>query len=335
MTEIEHTVTDLVVHKLIKHEQGPADVVLRGEACRLTDAVVRLVERLCKLYRDRPGKGYGRFEEDEATFPMPAFLRRHIVEREIDFAALTRQMMEHLKQLAEQEELEEGGFVLIARIREGEADCLWVALLTEALGTAIDAQLNVVDSAHLDLASLKAAGRVDLSAWRRGDERYISFLKGRGDVAHYFKRFLGCSDVVIALKETQKLVQTLTHFAETERLEAPVRDELLERAHVYLDELGESGAPVSLDTVAREVWPAAPERLDEMLQADATKLASGFVPDRRALRPLVRFKASAEQWKLEFDRSGLRSGAVTYDRASDTLVLSNLPDYLKRMLLDE
>lgn len=335
MTEIEHTVTDLVVHRLVKHEQAPADVLLRSEPCRVTDAVVRLVERMCKHYRDRPGKGYGRFEDDEATFPMPSFLRSHLVDRDIDFAGLTRLMMEHLKQLAEQEEVEEGGFVLIARIREGDADCLWVAILTETVGTAIDGQLNIIDCAHLDLGSLKAAGRVDLSGWRRGDERYISFLKGRGDVAHYFKRFLGCSDVVIALKETQKLVQTLTHFAETERLESPARDQLLERAHVYLDELGECGAPVSLDAVAREVWPSAPERLDEMLQAEASKLASGFVPDRRALRPLVRFKASADQWKLEFDRSGLRSGAVTYDKATDTLVLSNLPDYLKRMLLEE
>ncbi|HAF55594.1 MAG TPA: nucleoid-associated protein, partial [Thauera sp.] len=51
-----------------------------------------------------------------------------------------------------------------------------------------------------------------------------------------------------------------------------------------------------------------------------------------AIRPLVRFSASGENWKLEFERSGLHSGAVHYDRATDTLVLSGVPDYLKRML---
>jgi len=64
-------------------------------------------------------------------------------------------------------------------------------------------------------------------------------------------------------------------------------------------------------------------------------LSSGFVPDRRALRPLVRFRASAQQWKIEFDRSSLRTGAVHYDKASNTLVLSDIPEQLRRMLLDE
>ena len=55
-------------------------------------------------------------------------------------------------------------------------------------------------------------------------------------------------------------------------------------------------------------------------------------PRFRAIRPLVRFSASGEQWKVEFDRSSLHSGAVHYDSATDTLVLSGVPDYLKRML---
>lgn len=335
MAEIQHTITDLVVHRLIKDEHGPAQIELRASVCPQSAAALALVERLCRIYRDRPGKGYGRFEQDEATFPMESHVRRHVLERTIDFITLTQSMMQHLQQRADEAQLTEGGYVLIARIQEGATDSLWVAMLTETVGTAIDDRLDVTERIHLDFSNLRVAGRIDLTGWQRGDERYISFLKGRADVAEYFKQFLGCSDVVIALKETQKLVQTLGHFAETQRLEPPQRDELMERAHLYLDELGECGAPLSLDTVARELWPEEPARLDQAFAEAAATIANGFVPDRRALRPLVRFKASAEQWKLEFDRSSLRSGAVSYDKASDTLVLSNLPDYLKRMLLEE
>ena len=78
----------------------------------------------------------------------------------------------------------------------------------------------------------------------------------------------------------------------------------------------------------------APARLAETLQNEALDLATGFVPDKRALRPLIRFKASAEDWKLEFERSGLRSGAVQYDEANNTLVLTNVPESLKKMLLE-
>ena len=51
--------------------------------------------------------------------------------------------------------------------------------------------LSILDSPHLDMAGLQVAGRIDITAWQAGAERYISFLKGRGDVAGWFKRCLG------------------------------------------------------------------------------------------------------------------------------------------------
>lgn len=331
MTPVQHTITDVVVHRLLKQEGAPASVELRPTACAVNDAAVRLVERLCSHYADRSSKGYGRFEDDEATYPLPYMMKAHVVERSVDFATVSQQMMTQLQACID-EEAEAGGFVIIARITEGKTDTLWVAVMGEALGTSITGTLDIVDCAHLDFSALKAAGRIDLSGWQRGDERYISFLKGRGDVAPWFKRFLGCTDLVIAVKETKKLVLALNQFVENERLEPAERDAVLERAHVYLDELGETGVPVALDEVARQVCPERAPQLDAALKTEAVKLADGFVPDRRAIRPLVRFRAAGEQWKLEFDRSGLHSGAVHYDRASDTLVLSGLPDYLKKML---
>jgi nucleoid-associated protein len=118
--------------------------------------------------------------------------------------------------------------------------------------------LSIQDSPHLDFSALQVAGRIDISAWQAGAERYISFLKGRGDVAGWFKRFLGCTDVVIALKETKKLVETLSHFAETQQLDAAGRDELLERAHLVLEEMGDSGAALNLEAVARADLPGCP-----------------------------------------------------------------------------
>ena len=40
---------------------------------------------------------------------------------------------------------------------------------------------------------------------------------------------------------------------------------VLERAHDYLDTLGEAGAPVVFEELAREVFPEQPERLDALL----------------------------------------------------------------------
>lgn len=332
MTPTQHTVTHLAIHKLHRGGESPASVALRAVPCRIDDAALRLVERLCGHFADRSSKGYGRFADDEETPPLAHALHGHLVEQSLDFHALSVAMLDSMRQCADEEGADVSANVIVARIQEGGAESLWVALVGEAVGCAVTAAFDVIDSLHLDFSALPAAARIDLAGWQRGDERYISFLKGRGDVAPWFKRFLGCADVVVALKETKKLVQRLSDFAEAQRLEAPARDAMLERAHGYLDELGETGTPLAVDEIARKVWPEQPERLDAALSAGDAPLASGFVPDRRAIRPLVRFRAAGEQWKLEFDRASLHSGAVHYDRASDTLVLSGLPEYLKKML---
>ena len=317
MTESTHTLTALVVHRLIRAAEGPSQLELRSAPNPLDDASARLMERLCRYFAERPGKGFGHFERDERSFPMPAMVRRHVIDASIDFTAFSAEMLAHLQQ----------------RVAEAEVKEL-AQWLQETLGTVIGEGLSIHDSPHLDFAGLQVAGRIDITAWQAGAERYIAFLKGRGDLAGWFKRFLGCTDVVIALKETRKLVETLTHFAETQQLEAPARDELMERAHLVLEQMHESGAALDLAAVANEVFPDAPQKLQATLQDEALDLASGFVPDKRALRPLIRFKASAEDWKLEFERSGLRSGAVQYDEANNTLVLTNVPESLKKMLLE-
>lgn len=335
MTESTHAISGLVIHRLIRAAEGPSQVELRPTANPLDEPAARLMERLCRHFAERPGKGYGWFEKDERSFPMPRLVREHAIEQSMDFATLSKEMVTQLQQRVDEDKMDEGGYVLIARATVFGADCLYVALLQETLGTVIGDGLSIQDSPHLDFSALQVAGRIDISAWQAGAERYISFLKGRGDVAGWFKRFLGCTDVVIALKETKKLVETLSHFAETQQLDAAGRDELLERAHLVLEEMGDSGAALNLEAVAGQIFPDAPQKLSATLQDEALDLASGFVPDKRALRPLIRFKASAEDWKLEFERSGLRSGAVQYDKTSNTLVLTNVPENLKKLLLEE
>lgn len=335
MSDSLHTISDLVIHRLIREAEGPSRVELRETPNAVSAAAASLLERLCRHFAERPGKGYGHFEEDQRRFPMPRLVRAHAIEASMDFATLSREMTVLLQAQVDEDKVEDGGYVLIARATVFGADCLWVALLQETLGTVIDAGLEIHDSPHLDLAGLQIAGRIDISAWQAGAERYISFLKGRGDVANWFKRFLGCTDVVIALKETKKLVETLARFADTQQLDSALRDELLERAHGVLEEMNDSGAPLNLAAVAAQIFPEAPQTLTAALEDEALELATGFVPDKRALRPLIRFKANGTDWKLEFERSGLRSGSIQYDKDANTLVLANIPESLKKLLLEE
>lgn len=331
---MQNTIEHLIVHQLHKEPNGPARVALGAAPLVVNSASQRLIDHLCELYGTRNGKGFGKFEADEAGYAMPNLIQRFMNEQ-LDFQTLSQQMMAELQTRAEAEPLASGGYVLIAQVNNPAMQFLFVALISEVIGTAISDELQVLDSIHLDMDHLRVAGRIDLGSYRAGGERYVSFLRGRGDVAAYFKLFLGCNDVHTPLKETQKLVKGLEAFANEQAIAGNERDEMFQRAHSYLDALGDGQGEVDLATVAEQVFPDAPAQLQSALQNEDLGINDGFVPDRRAIKPLMRFKANGPQWKLEFDRASLRSGAVIYDKHSDTLVLSNIPDELKKALLSQ
>ena len=90
MTESTHAISGLVIHRLIRAAEGPSQVELRPAANPLDEPAARLMERLCRHFAERPGKGYGWFEKDERSFPMPRLVREHAIEQSMDFATLSR-----------------------------------------------------------------------------------------------------------------------------------------------------------------------------------------------------------------------------------------------------
>jgi nucleoid-associated protein len=71
------------------------------------------------------------------------------------------------------------------------------------------------------------------------------------------------------------------------------------------------------------------------LTAPDLKLNDGFVPDRRALRSLVRFKARTALWSVEFEREALSGGKIRFDPADNTLTITDLPEELTTQLRAE
>ncbi|SPK73067.1 Nucleoid-associated protein ndpA [Cupriavidus taiwanensis] len=331
----QQRINGLIVHKLIKERQQRARVVPRDAIVPVNEAVERLVTEIHRLYSEKTGKGYGKFEANEDNFPMPRLVREYFNDHSIDFYQLSIRMMEVLRDRADTERLSTGGYVLIAHVSNGATDFLLVAIVTDKIGTAITEGLDIIDSPHLDLAALRVAGRVDATAWRAGNERYISFLKGRGEVSDYFKHFLGCDDVVMSASETKKLITCLKSFATERGMEQAQRDQLLRQAHEYCSHCADEKRPLSLDALANRLMPDEPEALRAVFANEGVQLSDGFVPDKKSLRSLVRFKGKTPGWTVEFDRDALQSGNITFDDASQTLILHNLPDALLQEMIEE
>ncbi|MBP6276682.1 MAG: nucleoid-associated protein [Limnohabitans sp.] len=325
-----NVITDAVVHKLIKESgQRVANLELRPEVLQINNHVQHLIDLIYKQYSEQVGKGFGKFEADANEYPVQSHLLAHLAPDGTSFLEMSADLMRHLQTRSSAEQFSTGGFVLIAKITSDGNQYLLCAIVTEVAGVAITEGLDVIQSQYLDMSHMRVAGRIDLTQWQAGGDRYISFLKGRTDVSGYFRLFLGCNDIHIPLAESKKLVTALEAFADQAELGAEQRDHLFELAHGYLSNLSRSKQPVELEAFSNHVWPIAPQALRTVMSEPSHAISDGFVPDQRALKALVKFEGKAQYWKLTFDRKALRNREILFNREAGTLTLSNLPPSLR------
>ncbi len=330
----EIAIHHLVMHVMNKEQHGVPELLPSPNEKAVRDASRRLINDITSKYSGRAGKGYGRFEDDRDSYPMGNIAIDYFVSHSQSFYDISLRMLNHLGDRANSEQMSTGGYVLIAHIEIAEHHYLLVALLTATIGSTVK-DFDVEDSEYLDISKLRVAGRIDLTSWQNDKERYISFLKGQNTVSAYFKKFLGCNDILIAKKETEKLRDALREFVSENNIEGDDKEEFLNRAHNQLQVLSKAGAPFDILTFSNELWPSNPELLLSKLSNEELQLSDGFVPDGNVIRDLVSFKGKSQHWTLKFDREALLDGSVTYDKDNDRLILSQIPDPLRIELLSE
>ncbi|PWQ88679.1 nucleoid-associated protein YejK, partial [Enterococcus faecium] len=84
------------------------------------------------------------------AYPLSGWLKQYLDE-EKDFTAFSRVAVEHLQKLMEESNLSTGGHILFAHYQQGMTEYLAIALLHHSEGVAVNAQLDVTPSRHLDL----------------------------------------------------------------------------------------------------------------------------------------------------------------------------------------
>lgn len=232
MTAADQVITThrFIVHIMEKEQQGVATLFPCPDEKPVQQASRDLVNALTKRYSGRAGKGYGKFEDDRDSYPMGNIVDDYFVSTTHSFYDTSIRMLNHLKARADDEVMSTGGYVIIAHNEVNGNHYLMVAILTSASGSTVQ-DFDIQESEYLDIAKLRVAGRIDLTGKVEGKERYISFLKGQNSVAGYFKKFLGCNDILIAKQETTKLRDALLEFATEREFEPETREEFLNRAH--------------------------------------------------------------------------------------------------------
>lgn len=330
-------INHITYHALLK-EQGTTENVtieLNPDELPIADSTNELLKQLMERYSSKAGKGYGVFEEDTDSYPASVILTDYIEEVD-DFYQITERFMNVLKTESESQIFAKGGKVVFIDYTENEKDYFIVAILSEKIGL-LAKDWNLTQDEFLNFENLRFAGRISLTDWqdedRLEDSRYISFLKGQGEIAGYFKKFLGCDDVLMPKKETQAVINYLKKFAVEQDLSLEAQTQLQNRADIYLTSLLENDNDVFiLQTFANVIWADTPQDLIDSFENSGREsgyeISDGFVPYKRLLRSLRVYSHKTKHWSLSFDVEAYNDGDIEVNVENGSITITNAPSEL-------
>jgi nucleoid-associated protein len=321
---LANSIIHVAIHDLRK-TQAEFEFVPGRPDVKAGPTVQRVVDDLHTLYSRRASKSHGKFSADTVNFPTQSFLHEYLKGGSADFGALTAALMTTLVTQAKRKTGATGGHVFFVHFQDNSKQFIMIAIVNDRLNAAITQDFDVRDVTTLDLDGFRFAGRINLTGWLNGEERYVGFLKGKGDVAEYFKEFLGCDTTVQDRHDTHLLVTAVKDFADSQKMTGIARDDFLAKAKAICDQSAHKREELHLTAFSNELFPAEPELLLKVLTDDGRKINDGFVPDRRALATLVRFKAKTPFWSVEFEREAITQGKVRFNEKTNSLTLSDIP----------
>jgi nucleoid-associated protein len=336
ITSVRH----VIVHTLLKEQKDTSGTIdPRPEEMEVTGLAQRLVDTLYVEYRKRHSKSHGKFDGDEEKSPSQVYARRYLIDREIDFYEFSTAMAKLLCDKTERTAAT-GGHIFIAHVDHDGIEYVLIALITEEQAIALSERKDLEPAEYLNLKGFRFAGRIDVSAWSTGEDRYVSFLKGTKNVADYFKAFLACDTAISNLLDTQHLTESVRKFAlsvevDGQPLSDVQRDTLLRKVDSECRRMADDSIPLNIEEFSRAMWPSDPDALANAITQSGFEINDGFVPHKSGLRGLVSFRGKGAHWTLEFDRRALLNREIIYNDSDQSITLKGVPRDLIEKLKEE
>lgn len=327
-------IIQVAIHHLERNAENIYEVQQGNGQLALGATAKRLIDELHRHYARKPSKAYGKFSANTVNYPTSLRLAEY-VDQQASFEDTTLALMATLAKEAQGKAASEGGHVFFAHFQRDDRQYILVAIVTDKISAALTANADLEDVTHLDVDGYRFAGRVSLEGWANNEERYVSFLKGKGNVSEYFMTFLGCDTTVASRADTSNMVKAIKHFADNQPFQPAERAQFMARALDICARDSKADKPLNFTTLANELHPENPDALVEVLADPDRGLSDGFVADRRALRGLVSFKKKTSNWTVEFERDALNADKVRYDPDTNSIILFDVPDDLRDELLAE
>lgn len=327
----------IIVHHIDKKPDGsPAILETRSSELDESQANENMLSDLNESYNAKQGKAWGFFHAESGCHPLRGWLQLYL-DGEMTFVQFSQTAVEHLQYLMEESNLTVGGHVLFAHYQQGMTDYLSIALLHHSEGVAVNTELEVTTSKHLDLGQLNLAARINISEWQNNtnSKQYISFIKGKSGkrVTEYFRDFVGCQEGIDGPGETRVLLKAFSDFVESEDLPEDSTREKAKTLVDYASSQSKLGEAMGLEELSELIDEDRPKAFYDHIRNKDYGLSPEIPADKRTLNQFLRFTGRAEGLSISFE-SHLLGSKVVYDEEAGTLTIKGLPtqltDQLKR-----
>lgn len=323
-----------IVHELQKERHQQSTLSERDNELVVDETLSTLVEAIRKKYTTN-GKAYGRFKEDQNSYPVSRILNEHL-DNTKSFVDFTKEAMGVFKSKIDGQQLATGGYVLFVIYNTNGTRYLIIIMLNDQSGATIDPNtLEINDATHLDLSHLHLAARIDINKWLGNQvEKYLSFVKAKSStnsVSQYFREFIGCDDFVDSKNETQNLLKIVRDYCQNQDFNSDECINFKQSVFDYCNEKRKSGQPVYLEQLSHALDEDNPDDFLVFANNDNYTLSNVFDIHSNTLVQLKRFKGKDKRLNIAFD-SELLGDRIIYNREQGSLTINELPDDLKQQL---
>lgn len=335
-----------VVHQLTQSPQGELSIIPREQCFDVTPDIEELAQQINQAFNSKPGKGVGGFvsaetmgdiSEEDAQYSDAFHLAlKDVLEQPDGFIAFSKSSCDMLKKSLINTGTVETGFIVFSHYEFLATEYLMIALLNTRQHVEINQHLELSYSDHLDLAKMQLAVRIDLTQYKTTPEqsRYISFIKGRmgRKVSDFFMQFVGCEELVDVKQQNKQLVQNVDAYLSSEQLDPEEKQQSRQIVSDYYKEKLEQGEDIAIKELAAKLPNSGSEDFYHFNQSSEQPIEEQFQADRGMLKSLAKFSGQGGGVTVSFDRK-LLGDRVSYDPATDTLVIRGIPPNLKDQLL--
>ncbi|WP_164924981.1 nucleoid-associated protein YejK [Aliivibrio fischeri] len=326
------TLSNVILHKLVKNEQDELEVCLRNQTLENEEFTEALVSELHRVFNSKAGKGFGVFKTESEFGHWLSSVRKN----ETPFLEFSNNSAEKLKSELIKYPFAEEGILVIAEYQSLATEYLFVAVLPSNESMKVTEQLDISATDYLDIAKMDIAARIDLSTWETDSDsnRYLTFIKGRvgRKVSDFFLDFLQADVGMDTKVQNQVLMQAVEDFCADERLDQEEKQPYRKQVYDYCNGQLQAGEELTVKELASELPTSeSGSNFYQFAEEQGYELEESFPVDRTALRKLTKFVGAGGGLSLNFDAM-LLGERVFYDPETDTLTIKGTPPNLKDQL---